>query len=86
MRGPAQIQAAQALALDADGRPRCRMCVAVIGYAVWRDANGGVGFVDLIMHRAVGVVVVAGAVGERPGIGRVVTCRGVRRTAQAQSG
>src|SRR5207245_2331207 len=59
-----EVQAGQALALDARGTARGRVAVAVVGHVVARDRDGRVGRVVLVADRAAGVVVVAGHVGE----------------------
>src|SRR5262249_54164707 len=78
----AEIQAAQ----DDAAHPRCcaggGMGIAIVGDAVRRDGDRGIGLGDAVADRAAGVVVVAGAVGEGPGVGRIGAGVGVCRAAE----
>src|SRR5437016_4183483 len=60
------------------------MRVAVVGQAVGGNYDCGICLVDVVVDRAVGVVVVPGYVGESPDIGRVGACVAVRGSAQVK--
>src|SRR5439155_23835567 len=70
--GAAAVKAAQALPLGPGAGAGGGVGVAVGGEDVTahRPARGGLA--GRVVHRASGVLVVAGAVGERPGVARVV--------------
>src|SRR5215469_8272268 len=59
-----EVQARQALALDAGRAARGRVAVAIVGDMVAADRDRGIGLVDLVAHGAAGVVVVAGGIGK----------------------
>src|SRR5208337_413526 len=75
--------AAEVDAADARGRAGVGVAVAVVGDAVGRDHDRCVGLGDGVVDRAAGVAVVAGRVGEGPGV-RVRAGVGVGRAGEVQ--
>src|SRR3954454_9409789 len=77
----------QGSAYSADRR-RCRMSVRIIGNGTRRegDTQRWRGFIDMVVHRAVGVVVVPGRIREGPRITRVIPSVSVRGAAEIQAG
>src|SRR5207253_8574269 len=84
VRGAAQVETAQAFAQYAGRLAGGGVGHAVVGHLVGADDNRGVGLGDAVADRAAGVVVVAGHVGERPGVA-VDAGVGVRRAAQVEA-
>src|SRR5439155_21282000 len=64
----AQVQVALVDRPDAADRAGRRVGGGIVGDAVGRDRDSGVGFGNRVADGAAGVVVVAGGVGEGPGL------------------
>src|SRR5262249_6341387 len=79
-----EVQTAEALAQDARRRAGRRLRRARVGRVVGRHRDGGVGLADDVGDAAAGVVVVAGGVGERPGVA-VGPGVGVARAREVQA-
>src|SRR5439155_5234508 len=83
VRGAGEGQGANVGAAHALGRPCCGVRVAVVVQAVGRDGDGGVDLVDLVVDRAV-LVVVVGPAREAPGVAVVGAGVGMGRGGEGQ--
>src|SRR5206468_3236884 len=84
VRGAAEVQVALVHRSDAADRAGGGVRRGVVGDAVGRDRDSGVGFGDRVRDRAAGVVVVAGGVGEGPGVAGIGAGVGVRGAGEIQ--
>src|SRR5262249_27345606 len=75
----------QVRAADACGRASRGVRRAVVGHAVGRDNDRGVGLGDAVVDGTAGVIVI-GAAGDAPGVAIVAARVGVRGAAQGQTG